>query len=214
MTFGWCGGFTGSLVLPENVTEIGWQAFAFCGFTGDLVIPNSVVRIYEAAFAYCTGLSGLTIGAAVERIDYNAFASIPLEYIKLHVETPPSLHYLTFSNVPKDIPVYVPYGTLEMYRNAEYWNEFTNIIEDGSLSVNNNESGDFQAVCYPNPTKDLLKINGFNPIVVQVFNPFGQLVKTVQNTNEISLEGLPQGVYLLRVSMKDGKVFSEKVVKN
>jgi hypothetical protein len=46
-----------------------------------------------------------------------------------------------------------------------------------------------------------------------VYNALGQLVKTVQNTNEISLEGLPQGVYLLRVTTEDGKVFSDQVVK-
>ena len=41
----------------------------------------------------------------------------------------------------------------------------------------------------------------------------GQLVKTLQNTNEVSLEGLPQGIYLLRVVTEGGKVFSERVVK-
>lgn len=213
MTFGWCSGLTGSLVLPEDVTRIGWQAFASCGFTGDLVIPNSVVRIHEAAFATCTGFSDLTIGGAVERIDYIAFAGIPLQSIKLHAETPPMLHYLTFNNVPKDIPVYVPCNTIELYQNAEYWDEFTNFIEDCSLSTEDYKSESFQAICYLNPTKDLVRIDGLNPTEVQIYNTIGQLVKTVQNTNEISLEGLPQGVYLLRVSLEGGKVFADKVVK-
>ena len=34
-----------------------------------------------------------------------------------------------FENVPKDIPVYVPCGSLEAYRNAEGWCEFTNLHE-------------------------------------------------------------------------------------
>ena len=66
---------------------------------------------------------------------------------------------------------------------------------------------------YPNPTTDLVHIEGVECAEVQVYNALGQQVKTVQNTNEISLAGLPQGVYLLRVTIKDGKVFSEKVVK-
>ena len=41
----------------------------------------------------------------------------------------------------------------------------------------------------------------------------GQQVKTVQNTNEVSLEGLPQGVYLMRVTLEGGKAFSDKVMK-
>jgi hypothetical protein len=67
---------------------------------------------------------------------------------------------------------------------------------------------------HPNPTTGLIAIEGEKATEVQVFNPLGQLVKTFQNTNKISLEGLPQGVYLLRVTTEDGKVFSEKVVKN
>ena len=67
---------------------------------------------------------------------------------------------------------------------------------------------------HPNPTTSLVHIEGETATEVQVFNPLGQLVKIVQNTNEISLEGLPQGVYLLRVTTEDGKVFSEKVIKN
>jgi len=40
-----------------------------------------------------------------------------------------------------------------------------------------------------------------------------QASQTVQSTNKVSLEGLPQGVYLLRVTLEGGKVFSDKVVK-
>ncbi len=69
------------------------------------------------------------------------------------------------------------------------------------------------ATLQPNPTTGLVSVTGETATEVQVFNPLGQLVKTVQNTNEISLEGLPQGVYLLRVTTEDGKVFSDKVVK-
>ena len=66
----------------------------------------------------------------------------------------------------------------------------------------------------PNPATDIVHIEGVEATVVKVCNALGQLVQTVQNANEISLEGLPQGVYLLRVTTKDGSVFSDKVVKN
>jgi len=66
---------------------------------------------------------------------------------------------------------------------------------------------------HPNPTTGLIAIEGEKTTEVQVFNPLGKLAKTFQNTNEVSLEGLPQGVYLLRVTTEGGKVFSDKVVK-
>lgn len=69
------------------------------------------------------------------------------------------------------------------------------------------------AKLHPNPTTGIVHIEGETATEIQVFNALGQLVKTFQNTNKISLEGLPQGVYLLRVTTEDGKVFSDKVVK-
>ncbi|MBR0178070.1 MAG: T9SS type A sorting domain-containing protein [Bacteroidales bacterium] len=69
------------------------------------------------------------------------------------------------------------------------------------------------ATIHPNPTTDIVTITGEKAIEAQVFNPLGQLVKTVQNVNEVSLKGLPSGLYLLRVTTKEGLVFTDKVVK-
>ena len=78
--------------------------------------------------------------------------------------------------------------------------------------IEENKGGAFGKL-HPNPTTGIVRIEGENASEVQVFNALGQLVKTVQNANEVSLEGLPQGVYLLRVTLEGGKVFSDKVVK-
>ena len=69
------------------------------------------------------------------------------------------------------------------------------------------------AKLHPNPTTGIVHIEDVECAEVQVYNTLGQLVKTLKNANEVSLEGLPQGVYLLRVTTADGRVFSEKVVK-
>lgn len=81
------------------------------------------------------------------------------------------------------------------------------------LSVEEQECGLGSFTFHPNPTEGMLRIEGEKAAKMQVYNPLGQLVKTVQNANEVSLEGLPQGVYLLRVTLEGGKVFSDKVVK-
>ena len=64
---------------------------------------------------------------------------------------------------------------------------------------------------YPNPTNGFVKIEGVEAAEVQVYNAFGLVVKGVKNSNEVSLEGLPQGVYMLRIRDKGGKDFMEKV---
>ena len=78
--------------------------------------------------------------------------------------------------------------------------------------IDENESHHISKL-YPNPATGTVRIEGEKSIEVQVYNTLGQLVKTVQNTNEVSLEGLPQGVYLLRVTLENGQVYSDKVVK-
>ena len=64
---------------------------------------------------------------------------------------------------------------------------------------------------YPNPAKEKITIDGIRPDEVQVYNALGQLVKTIQGSNEIPVADLPQGVYMLRVTDADGKVYTNKI---
>ena len=68
-----------------------------------------------------------------------------------------------------------------------------------------------QVSLYPNPAKEAVLIEGVKPAEVQLHNALGQLVKTVENTHEINVAGLPQGVYLLRIRDEEGKVFTAKL---
>lgn len=66
---------------------------------------------------------------------------------------------------------------------------------------------------YPNPAKDLLQIEGTNPVSVQLQNIQGQLVKSFSgDLKRLDVAGLPAGVYLLRVQAKEG-VFVHKLIK-
>ena len=61
------------LVIPNNVTTIGDNAFScFSGLTS-VTIPNSVTSIGEAAFDGCSGLTSVTIPNSVTSIGFCAF---------------------------------------------------------------------------------------------------------------------------------------------
>jgi len=47
---------------------------------------------------------------------------------------------------------------------------------------------------------------------VNVYYALGQVVKTVRGTNEIPVADLPQGVYLLRITDAEGKVYTNKIM--
>ena len=70
---------------------------------------------------------------------------------------------------------------------------------------------------WPNPTQNELHLQ-FSPDVqptqIELYDIQGRLVKTQRNSLEsLNLQGLSAGTYTMRVSMEDGKVFSDKVVK-
>ena len=64
----------------------------------------------------------------------------------------------------------------------------------------------------PNPTNGLVRIEGAEVAEVKVYNALGQLVKTVQNSNEIDMGHLSEGIYLLRITAKDGHQYNGKVI--
>ena len=82
----------------------------------------------------------------------------------------------------------------------------------GFDAIEENDS-DSAVTCSPNPANDYVYINGTEAVEVLVYNALGQLVKMVRNSNEINVEGLSEGVYLLRITDQEGNSYLEKIVK-
>jgi hypothetical protein len=97
----------GVYTIPSSVTSIAWGAFDDCIGLTSIEIPGSVTSIGDEAFAGCRGLTSITCNAV----------------------TPPAGDYHLFYNVDKSIPVYVPADSIELYRTADQWKEFSNVIE-------------------------------------------------------------------------------------
>ena len=74
------------------------------------------------------------------------------------------------------------------------------------------ESGNEEITISPNPANDIVHIEGAGAAEVMVYNAIGQLVKTVQDTNEIELKGWPKGMYLLRIIDENGAIATKKVM--
>jgi hypothetical protein len=68
-------------------------------------IGNSVTSIGDYAFGSCSSLTSITCRAI----------------------NPPNINSYTFNTVSKSIPLYVPAESVEAYKSANYWKEFTNI---------------------------------------------------------------------------------------
>ena len=64
---------------------------------------------------------------------------------------------------------------------------------------------------YPNPARDIVRIEGITVAEVQVYNALGQMVKTVKDSNEINVAGLLEGVYLLRIADAEGRNHTARI---
>ena len=126
------GGKTGSYVIPNGVTTIGYHAFAFCLGLTSLTIPNSVTTIEDYAFVFCF---------------FDQCSS--LEVINILKSAPPvaALGVGVFDIFSNNISVNVACGMNTYYENDPDWSYyFTNITEDCispivNLGVNNDTLG-------------------------------------------------------------------------
>ena len=136
------GGYSGDIVIPENiersfdnkiftVKSIGVGAFSECFNLTSIEIPNTVTEICGRAFNECLRLTKFKIPSSVMTIaNYAFYDCVSLAEIVCLAVVPPRIQSSNvFEGVDKSIPLYVRKGSKISYETADYWNEFTNIIE-------------------------------------------------------------------------------------
>ena len=148
--FSACKGLT-SITIPDSVTSIGNQIFSGCSSLSSITIPDSVTRIGNYVFSNCTSLTSITIPDSVTSIGNHTFSgcssltsiTIPdsvtsiegwafyyctgLTSITIKPEEPPRGGQEMFVET-NNCPIYVPAGSVEVYKTAQYWSEYANRI--------------------------------------------------------------------------------------
>lgn len=85
------------------------------------------------------------------------------------------------------------------------------VYKSAMIPVNGVEEKALQINVYPNPAKDRVIVEGIEAAEVGVYNSLGQLIKMMRGTNEISVAGLPTGVYLMRIVDVNGISHTQRV---
>ena len=126
------------LDISFSVTTIAPNAFVDCYKLPEVNLPRCATSIGEGAFFSCSGMQTLTIEGAVDTIATYAFAWCNgLTAIICKGNTPPHCHQEAFHGVDRSTPIYVPEKSVDTYKAADVWKEFTNIQADNNLDIHN-----------------------------------------------------------------------------
>ena len=117
--------------LPSQIEVIGDYLLCNAVELIGIIIPNKTKTIGKASFLNCSTLDSLVfMGDGIENIGDSAFCSCSqLAKISLKDTLPPIIKAHTFEGVDRSIPIYVPLGSSQRYKEAPYWSEFYNFIE-------------------------------------------------------------------------------------
>ena len=113
------------VVLPNQLQEIGTQAFFACDNLQEVVIPKSVTKVSAAAFSGCKSLKTITIEGAPEIGEF-AFANLEgVQVIRVNSHIPPKTAATAFSGVNmRGVKLVMPRGSEKAYRKAQGWKAF------------------------------------------------------------------------------------------
>lgn len=118
LAFYHCGKLNGELKLPDTVKEIGGFAFNSCGFTGKLELPVGLENIGNDAFESCSGLTGkLTFPSKMNEIKSSIFheTGITEVVIPSSIKTVRDFAFNSCMNLKK---VYLPTEIPKIYNRA------------------------------------------------------------------------------------------------
>lgn len=167
---------SGSFAIPETVTyhsktftvtEIGESAFENNKNLTEVTIPSSITSIGDKAFKDCSNLKAITVYITTP---------VSLAVAGTRGGTTRAVSASVFDGVNKTLCIlYVPDGSVELYKAAPVWKEFLHIAP---LSSN------------PTGISGVIKTED-EPF--DIYNLQGQKVKS----KVTSLEGLPRGIYII-----------------
>lgn len=189
--------------IPESVAEIGQGAFRDCSSLSSIKIPESVTSLSYHTFKGCSSLKSITLPANIQKLTgQSIFEEAGITEIHAQSTTPPTITYTNVfdSEHYTGATLYVPEASLEAYKAANGWKNFTNIKAENS-GVESNVADEAVKVVAQNG--EISIVGADENAVAEVYNVNGQLV---YNGSANVAVAASKGFYIVKVAGKAVKV--------
>lgn len=116
--------------LPNSLNNIGSWAFAWFHSLTKVSIPNSIAEIKDDTFYFCINLESVVIPNSVKKIGSAFDGCTKLKDVYCFAEEVPEAANRSFfvSIVDNNPTLHVPAKSVDKYKNANKWREFSNIV--------------------------------------------------------------------------------------
>ena len=206
--------------IPKSVTVIEVDAFGSDVKLKPIDLPEGLKRIEQDALWYCA-IDSIVFPASLEYLGGGSCAN--WKYIKKIYSLAPNPPYCAEDRAnpgkgpfhgytPNDVPLYVPIGSGEKYRQAFGWNYFTNIIETDKFPTGivspKMDNGD-QCKVYGRDGKLFIELPNVpaSPVRYSVYGIGGSMIEQGNLTKSYTLKMPSKGVYIVRVGNTTHKIF-------
>ena len=118
------------LSVPDTVPVVKAYAFTECFDLESVTSCDSLRTIGESAFYGCSNLQDVTLGSGLDSIKAEAFGDCGhLTTIVCKAKTPPVITDMCFhEDTYRNGTLYVPLRSVNAYKNAFIWQQFSNIV--------------------------------------------------------------------------------------
>ena len=120
-----------TITIPDNIKEIGNQAFAGSYNLSACTIGSGVTEVKYRAFYDCTSLTSLEFPSSLIRISTgeNFKNCTSLTSVIINRETPPTLASSNAFGNTNSCPIYVPTSAVDTYKGASNWSTYASRIQ-------------------------------------------------------------------------------------
>ena len=205
--------------IPNTIKKVGTCAFDSNRMLKDIKLPNGLTYIGQNAFYKCA-FDSIVFPVSLEYLGGGSGAY--WEHIKKIYSLAPTPPYCAEDLInrgkgpfhgytPNDIPLYVPIGSGEKYREAFGWNYFTKIIETDKFPtgiVSPKMGKNEQCRVYGKGNELVIEIPNLlsSPIHYSIYSIEGTMIEQGNLKKSYTLKPA-KGVYIVRVGNTTHKIF-------